>query len=244
MSSSPPKRIIRDAKVEGVFFCRSEETNSQEKNESLSKEEESIHQKNLSKGTLKDFEAALQGAETAGYQRGLKQGHLQGYETGKSEGLDIGFKLGVSNAHVEMKAGLELLNKITATFFTKQEEMFEMSKPEIIKFALAVCDNLLHNALSQHQVFTAHIEKLLIRAKEILKDASVDVILAPEDLAMLQGHLHSVGNDREEFEKLNFISDSTMERGNCRLETSLGLLNFDIKRLLSDIEKKTLEAGL
>lgn len=240
MSQLPSKRIIRDAKVEGVIFCRPQDAESSplEEKEDV---KAALLQKLYSKGKTKEMEMALIEADHSGYQRGLKDGHQQGYDVGKSEGLEIGLKLGMESARTEIKSSLESLQTISNAFFLNQETMFIQSKPELIKFCLAICENLIGKVLTDPKALSSHIENLLDKSKEILKDSTINIFLSPEDLIMLKNNLKSFDDNKEELTKLNFISDHSIGRGNCKIETSLGLLNFDLKRLLDDIEKKSLE---
>jgi flagellar biosynthesis/type III secretory pathway protein FliH len=55
-------------------------------------------------------------------------------------------------------------------------------------------------------------------------------------------NMSDIGYSSEDWQNINFIANEGMQRGNCRLETPLGLVNFDIERLLRDLEIKVLEA--
>lgn len=237
MTNPSQKKIIRGAEVEGVVFFGGKDEPPMEKQQS------STQQKMLSSGKSKDLAEALKEAEKSGYRKGLEEGHLRGFETGKGEGLEVGYKLGTENAYLEIKSNLELLKAISKTFFDKQNLMFEEAKPELIRFCIAICESILRQTLSNPITFASHIERLLNEAKDIIKDTTADIILAPEDFNKLQTTIEMMNGNSADFKKLNFIPDSSFERGNCRIETPLGLLNFDIKRLLDEIEKMTIEVN-
>lgn len=234
MSQPPSSGIIRNANVEGTVFY-----SAATKENELPEKEETFQPPSIKS---KKIDALCREAEIAGYRRGLKEGHLQGYEAGKSEGFDFGYQQGVKVVHEELKESVELLNSISGGFQINKLEMFESAKPELIKFSLAICEKLLRNELSDPITFVAVIEKLFQQAKSILIDVPVDIVLAPEDLKLLQSNISTTGYTIEEINKANFVSDASMERGNCRIETSLGLINFDIRRLLQELEIKALEA--
>lgn len=237
---SPTKQIIKDAQVEGFVFCSFSNQQKEEKSNDLLESYSTPEASSIST-KFKKSNVSWKYAEQLAYQRGLKEGQQQGYEVGKSEGLDIGLKEGFENAKNALKSVIDLLNHITESFQNKQKEMFEVAKPEIIKFSLAVCESVLRRELESPKTLVILIETLLNQAKAILKDLSVDVILSTDDMTMLEKHLGALTNENENFKGLNFIPDKSIERGNCRLETSLGLINFDIKRILSDLEKNVLE---
>lgn len=227
-----PKKIIRGASVEGLAFCPQQDQSRIDS--------EKTGEKNPSKNIPKEFEETIKEVEKKGYRKGLKDGHLQGFDAGKSEGLEIGFKLGSTHISTKLKTTFDLLNTIAELFSERQKEMFEIAKPELIKFCLAICENLLCKTLTDPQVFANHIETILNCSKGALTKQST-VYLSPEDYLMLQSNFKRLENLGEEFKNLQFSPDPALERGNCRIENSLGLLNYDIKRLINDLEKKILE---
>ena len=237
MTNSSSNKIIRGAEVKGVVFFDSKGESPAEKQLSA------LKQKAPSKGKTKDFEESLKEAEKFGYRQGLEEGHRRGYEAGRMEGLELGYKLGIENTHQEIKDHLELLKSISETFLDKQREMFEEAKPQLIKFCLAVCESILRKTLSNPLTLATHIERLLNEAKEILKEANANIYLSPDDFNLLQSTIKLIKSDRIELKQMNFIPDHTFDNGNFRIESSLGLLNFDIKRLLSEIENITLEVN-
>lgn len=176
------------------------------------------------------------------FYHGLVKGHQQGYEAGRNEGHEIGFKEGVASLQGDLESSVGVLRRVLAEFNEKKENLFDHAKPELIKFSLAVCEKILQNELSRPEKYAQLIGQLLDTAKTMVKDIPVQVYVSPEDLSRLQSHFNDFPNAFQELKSLNFIADPDLETGNCRLESSLGLVNFDILRLLKDIEQKTLEA--
>ncbi len=233
MNVSKSKKVIHGAKIEGAVFYGQD---------SGVKEENGEAEQTSEPPSVKTLQKLLKMAEKKGHSQGLKEGHEQGYEAGKSEGLEIGYKEGVANVRDELKSAAELLNVTASTFQMRKEEMFELVKPELIKFSLAVCEKILRAHLTNPEIFYSLLEKLLTQAKSFLKDVPIDIVLSQEDLQMVQNHLSALGYKREDLKDVNFISTPWMERGSCRLETTLGLVNFDLNRLLSDLEILTLSS--
>lgn len=222
--------ILHDATVEGIVFYST-----------LPKKDTNLAEEHTAVKSKKN-ETIWREAEAAGYRRGLKEGHQQGYEAGRSEGYDIGLQEGRTLEQERLRGSVTLLKNATSLFQSYKEEMFEQAKPELIRFTLAVCEKMLRNELSNPSAFAALLEKLFLQAKSILKVVPVDIVLAPEDLKMLENNMAVLDYTNDELKNTNFIADSTLERGNCRLETAFGLINFDIARLLHELEIKTLES--
>lgn len=244
------KKVIRGAHVEGVSFFNPKEkiisdTSKDDKAQAQVKMKEMLHQKKeISREFAEDLEKTWEKGELKGYQRGLLEGRKQGYEVGKEEGLEIGFQQGTEKMRADLKHLVQLMNSIAVELALKQEGTFDQLKPEIIKFSLAVCEHILRRTLSDPKIFIDLIERLLAEAKSIVREATVTVALSPNDLATLDQDLKLIIYDKEEIKKLNFISDKSIEQGNCRIETSVGLINFDIKRILAGLEKKVLEVDV
>lgn len=176
------------------------------------------------------------------FYHGLVKGHQQGYEAGRNEGHEIGFKEGVASLQGDVETFVEILKQVLTEFKLKEEYLFDHAKPELIKFALAVCEKILRNELSNPKKYAQLIGHLLDTAKTMVKDIPVQVYVSSDDLNRLQSHFKDLPNAFQELKTIDFIADPDLEAGNCRLESSLGLVNFDIQRLLKDIEQKTLEA--
>lgn len=206
--------IIQGAKIEGMHFC---------------------------KQPFNEASTTPKSHEVSEYQRGLEEGRRLGYDTGRQEGLEVGFHKGAEFAHNQLKDAISMLNLVAAAFQIKKEELFEQVKPEIIKFNINLMEKLLQQQLTQPAIFAALIEKLLQQVKSNIKDVAINVILAPEDAHMLKANFQTIGLLSEALPRVNLIEEPSMARGNCRLETPLGMLNYDISRLLKDLEIKVLE---
>lgn len=247
---SSPKRIIHGAAIEGVTFL----SPSDHSPESYPHMEEAKKSYRLSKSLsnkiaekkvhAQELEELWEEGWREGYQRGLLEGQKQGYRNGKEEGFEEGFKKGIDKKNQELGAAIEVAYTIVASLKTRREEMFEQAKPELIKFSLAVCEKMIRRELSHSQSFIALLEALLNQAKNVLKEAAVSIILSPEDYSMLQNEISNISYDKHHFRELDLQEDPTIPRGNCRIQTPLGLINFDIQRLLTNIEEKVLSTSL
>jgi len=216
------KKVIRGAEVEGFVVCSDKGPNqsSSKASSAETSEENTLLEKNAS------------------YRRGITEGHQQGYEIGKAEGLEEGYKKGCEETKVEISVVLELLERLAFDLRAKQAEIFEDSKPEWIRLALTAAESVIRVDLAQPNQYEKLVENLLSKAKEFFQDAPIEIILSTQDYALLKE-----SQSLEASRKIHFLSDQTIPKGNCRLETSLGLINFNIKRLLEDLEMRLLESG-
>lgn len=243
---SQPKRIIRGAFIEGVAFSPSSPKKQAEPFFEKSPNRPYNLKKELWKKILSqklqahEWQEIWQGGYEEGFRKGLNHGQKQGYDAGNEEGYEKGFREGIEKSKRDLESTLLFLQSLTQQLTDKKEEFYTQMKPEIIKFCLSICEKLLRKELSQSKTFLHVIENLLEQAKGIIKDSSAQIYISPEDFEMLKKDLSSIENGNNIFSLFEFVSDPQTQRGNCRIETSLGLINFDIKRLLLNLEEKVL----
>lgn len=206
----PTTSIIHGAKVTGLVFCNPKDD----------KKQEIPSHSNEQKISKKAFE----------------QGQWQGFEAGKKEGYEMGFQQGQQSAQSSLNDTLALLSLVTRELREKKEKLFEDLKPEIIKLSLSISESLLQSELSDSNRFIQHIHHLLEQAQSLITDEPIHIHLAPQDYERV---LKAI-DDHEKWNEINFVSDKTVEQGNTTISSSLGLLNFDIKRLLNDLEIRLL----
>lgn len=243
-----PKRIIRGAIIEGVTTCPtpqiSPESSAAAEDASFPSVKKNLRHK-ITQNKLKDVEweeVWREGVEE-GYRRGLYEGQKQGYEAGKEEGYNQGYIEGSEKTKAELKVAIELTHTIASKLNQKKEEMYVHLKPEMIKFALAVCEKLLRRELAQSEVFIDTLESLLEQAKGILKETPIQVFLSPADRIMLNTNMKNMNDSKDFLKSIDFFDDPHIQKGDCRIETPLGLINYDINRLLLNLEEKVLGEG-
>jgi flagellar assembly protein FliH len=231
--------ILKEEKITGSIFYNIS-------NKSSSQIEKSSQQENKPEDSpsfinSKHVEKIRRSAETSGYKRGLHKGQQQGYAAGRQEGLEIGFKQGALIAQDQFKDAVSMLNLIAASLQIKREEIFELLRPEMIKFNIRLMEKLLQEHLKNPSALMTLIEKLLLQIQSTIKDVPIKVLVSPEDYQIINQNLANIDSSSATVSQIHLLSDVTVQKGNCRLETTLGMLNYDIPRLMKDLEIKVLE---
>lgn len=232
MTSKHSHHILRGAKVEDTQFL--DPQSIQKKITDSDHALPTSNDEDLSKQEMISLEKLA-------YQKGLQDGQNQGYQTGYEQGIEHGLKKGTAVAHDEFKDTISMLNIIAMAFLVRKEELFEQLKPEIIKLCLVLCRKLLQRELSDPESFKELIFKLLDQIKAISKELPIDILISKHDYTLIQSKLDSIELTFKDMPKIHLSIDSFLEKGNCRLESSIGMLNFDIQRMLEDLETKMLE---
>lgn len=167
-------------------------------------------------------------------EKGLEQLLEQAFQKGKEEGENLGYQ----KHRAEMDAFFFLLQKLAEKVMEQKEKLLEQLKPEIIEFSLTICERVLRQELSQPQILVKLIDALLATAVQHLQDEDMKLLLSPEDLVLIQAHLHQIHYDKKEIKRLRFLSDPQIKRGDVRIETESGMLHQTIVRSLDDLRSK------
>ena len=156
------------------------------------------------------------------------------------KGQDAGEKIGYAKALYETKGLLDLLQTLTRKLLEQKKRLLDQLKPEIIEFSIAVCEKVIRKELSQPETLVRLINSLLSVRDPNFQHEHLKIILAPEDLLLLEKYLTQISYDKREIEGVSFWEDSLIRRGDCRIEGQTGLLNYSIARELSDLSAKVL----
>lgn len=157
------------------------------------------------------------------------------------KGEERGVQEGYARAQEETKVLIALLQTIARKVLDQKKRLLERVKPEMIEFSMGVCERIIRSELSHPQAFVKLINSLIQSATPALKDDTLQIVLSPDDFILLEKSFTHIHYDKREIEGIRFVSDSLMRRGDCRIETKIGLLNYDISRELTDLQAKILQ---
>jgi flagellar biosynthesis/type III secretory pathway protein FliH len=196
-------------------------------------------------GSSLELQDLLKRAEEEAYRQGHFDGQQRGYHTGKAESYEAGFKDGIEISKNTFEVCLDLLEKTRKTYQTAKDKLIDEARPEIIRFCMTICKAILLEQLKDPQTFLKHIETLIQQAEISLKGSSINLSISSSDYEMLQKAALATNEEFSlKFNSLKFSVDPTLPRGCCRLESLTGLVNFDIHRVLEDLERKVLEKDI
>jgi flagellar assembly protein FliH len=156
-------------------------------------------------------------------------------------GSKAGEKIGYEKALNETKVHLDLLQAIADKLLEQKKRLLDQLKPQIIEFAITLCEKIIRNELKSKEALVKLIHSLLTISLSQSRQESLQIFLAPDDLIMLEGHLAQIQCDKHIIAEITFRADPMIKRGDCRLETQTGLLNYSISRQLSDLQTKILQ---
>ena len=240
-----PGKIIRGAKIDGVVLCspsgKVQGVEKDEEEQNLKALEEFWHHRGYQSGKEKGFEEGHKLGEQEGHRKGHLEGKDQGLKEGKSAGLIEGEESGREKAKESFSSAVSMLNELADKFSQTIDQLFEQAKPEVLRFCKSACEKILEKELSQEEEMMNLVARLLSRAKGFARDKPVDVILASAQFECLSQKLETFLTEQGLDMKINLVSDSTLPVGHCQINTSMGMLNFNIRRQLDDIERRAME---
>lgn len=158
------------------------------------------------------------------------------------KGQEDGKKIGYACALHEINSLFELLQTLSKKLLEQNKRLLEQLKPEIVEFAISLCERIIRKELSHPEALVQLINSLLNVSATHLRNAKLNIILSPDDLVMLETQLIKIQYDQREIEGISFHSDPSVQRGDCRIETPSGLLNYNISRELANLQAKIFQA--
>lgn len=156
------------------------------------------------------------------------------FEEGRDEGYRVGYEQGLEDARrivEECKNLMEFLGKLPASIMNDYKEW-------LIDAAFTIAKHIIQEELStKPQTFLAHIGRLV---KEMEDDLPITIFLNPEDLSLL-----SLSTDFDEWARgqgkiLKLAPDDSLERGSCRMESNVALIDATLDKVLKEMKQDVL----
>lgn len=157
-----------------------------------------------------------------------------------ASGEQLGEKKGYEKARQELEVLFNLVQTMVHKLIEHKEKLLDQMKPEIVEFSLQICEKFVRRELSQPENFVKLINRLLHTATSHRDKESIQLVLAPDDLHLVETHLDRLEYDRTKIDKIHFLSDPMMRRGDVRIDTQTSLLNFDLAREFLELKLKCL----
>jgi flagellar assembly protein FliH len=200
----------------------------------MSDNDASIHQK------IDSIDEQLLKAYQEGFQKGLNLGQEQGFREGKIQGIILGMEEGREDSFERLTLIFQTVQNLSSELQYQKEHLLNKIKPELIKFCLGICKKILGHELTFTESYQAMLDHLFSKIGNHAKNQPIIVMISSEDLTLMEGQEERL-RQKWHLNNIQFQEDATMTRGKCCLETPMGIVNFDIDRLLKNFESKVLE---
>jgi flagellar biosynthesis/type III secretory pathway protein FliH len=162
-----------------------------------------------------------------------KKAHQKGREEGE--------KCGYEHAILEIFSLVQVLQRLAHALWESKRSLLEQIKPEVVEFAICVCERMIRKELQEPETLVKLISSLLSYATSKMQGEALILILSTEDYVMLEKHLMCIHYDQRDIKGITFRSDPLMKRGDCRIDSPTSLLDYTIARQLADLQSKVLQ---
>jgi flagellar biosynthesis/type III secretory pathway protein FliH len=165
-------------------------------------------------------------------ERIREEAHTQGLLSGREEGKE--------QAKQELLSSLVTFAQAGQSLIVLEEQLIERFTPQLVRFALEIAEKVTGKQVEEDPLIVATV---LERARAELPQArSVRIWVHPQDhqvLAELRPDL--VWTGEKGGRTVEVLSSEEVERGGCRIETEMGLVDATIPVQMQEIRRQMLE---
>ncbi len=160
-------------------------------------------------------------------------------EENKKKGYDQGYEDGFNKGSGEVSRLIERLHKIISEVISKRQEIIEGTEYQIVSIVLLIVKKII-KIITENQK-TVIINNVVEALKKVKGSKNVTIRVNLDDIAMATKHKEDFIRMIEGLEGIQFLEDSSIERGGCIIETDFGEIDARISLQLKEIEDKILE---
>ncbi len=160
-------------------------------------------------------------------------------EENKKQGYDQGYEDGFNKGSEEVKHLIERMHKIISEVIAKRQEIIEGTEYQIVSIVLLIVKKII-KIITENQK-TVIINNVVEALKKVKGSKNVIIRVNLEDIGMATKHKEDFIRMIEGLEGIQFLEDSSIERGGCIIETDFGEIDARISLQLKEIEDKILE---
>lgn len=172
------------------------------------------------KGFEQGKQQGLKEGRAAGHAEGLKAGHDEGYQDGHKEGYETGLREGQTLSGEEAQKMKVLADNLGESLSRIDQQVSEA----LVTLALDIARQVIRTTLSvRPEHITETVQDILLA--ETSEQGFLCIRMHPEDIALVRRHL----KDDPRLQKWQLVSDTTIERGGCMAETSLGSIDATLQ---------------
>lgn len=216
------------SELKSVSFREIDKSPAHESPEEPSETEEVVEEPQID--PLDELEATIQNRLMEAERR-AQELESEGYDKGYAQGMKDGTETGLKS----MLITKEQMEKLFAALQTIPKRVFKDYHEWFITNTLAIARQVIRKELDTHPKILAHLIGSLL--DEVEASQTVTLYLAPKDIELLEAHTGLKETLRQSDRSFSLKPDPQLERGGCRIETELQLLDADIETRFALIEE-------
>lgn len=151
------------------------------------------------------------------------------------QGRDEGERIGYAKAYEEVHHLQVLLHTLSARLMAYRNDLLALLKPEVIDVAILIAEQFIGTELTQPTSRVQFLQHAITQAMNDFGSQPIKVTVSPEDHTLLQGMGISIAPDM-----ISWSMDAMLSRGECRIESTEGLLHATVAHHIRYLKMKIL----
>lgn len=162
-----------------------------------------------------------------------KQAHEKGFSQGKQEGYEAGMQ--------EAKQMVESIAQIMTSTENLWQSMVERYENEIIELVKRISEKVIYgHARIDNQI----VKRAILKSFELIPDPiEATINVSAEDYEFMETAKEELFEQVKTLKNVSIVSDPSLTRGGCRVETKSGEVDSDIQGRLDAISKSIIDAA-
>lgn len=189
---------------------------------------------NLSdKKNIKTDSAANELMQKESIEKLKKDAHEQGFSQGKKEGYDAGIQ--------EAKKTVDSLDHIMSSLDDLWHRMVSRYENEIIELVKRISEKVIYG---QTRIDNEIVKRAILKSFELIPDPTEATInVSAEDYEFIETAKEDLFEKIKSLKNVSIVSDPSLSRGGCRVETKAGEVDADIESRLEAISRSIIDAA-
>ena len=202
---------------------------------------EEAYKKGYEDGNIKGYEEGVARGMEEGFQAGSEKGSQEGYDAGfqkgEQEGYDVGFQKGEDDGKIVSDAkALEIITSLE-DILQKSEQAWQNSiKSHESKILAMICKIAEKVVFAKVQLDEEIVKNSILNALATMPEPEEIVLnICPDDYDYVEMIKEDFFTNIKSLKSVSVISNSSVQRGGCKIESSKGNVETDIKQKLEQV---------
>lgn len=180
-----------------------------------------------------------------GKKQGEEQGYAEGYEKGEKQGYAEGYEKGENDAkhNFEVKS-LEILDSLEDILLKTNDAWAELVKKYEDKILSLVCRIAEKVVLARLEIDDKLVKESIFNAMEKMPEPEEIILhVSPDDYEYIEMIKEEFFERINGLTSISVVSDPSINRGGCRIESSKAKIETDIESRLEAVFESIVKAG-
>ncbi|MBA4368715.1 MAG: hypothetical protein C0403_13875, partial [Desulfobacterium sp.] len=162
-----------------------------------------------------------------------KEAHEKGFSLGKKEGYEAGIQ--------EARQIVENLTQIMVSIEDLWHRMVVQNENDIIELVKRISEKVIYgNAQIDNEI----VKRAILKSFELIPEPTEATInVSAEDYDFIETAKEDLFEKIKSLKRISIVSDPSLTRGGCRIETKVGEVDSDIQSRLDAISRSIIDSA-